>query len=87
MNPGIQALKLEDLQSLDELRAVLDTASAAGTQTIMLYDDRFLGAVVPPELAKEMFTRMVAEHWAGNPDAIFDLEARLRDETPEDWDD
>lgn len=88
MSTSIQAVKLEELESIEELSALLDSASASGARTIMLlHDSRLVGTVVPPDLTKDMFARMVAEHWAEYPDAIFDLEARLRTETPEDWDD
>lgn len=87
MGTAIQAVNLEELASVEEFSALLDSASAAAQTLILLRDRRVVGTVVPPELAKEMFARLVAEHWAENPDAILDLEARLRTETPEDWDD
>lgn len=87
MGSTIQAVNLEELASIEEFSALLESASASAQTLVLLRDRRVVGTVVPPELAKEMFARLVAEHWAQNPDAILDLEARLRSETPEDWDD
>lgn len=87
MGSAIQAVNLEELASIEEFSALLESASASAQTLVLLRDRRVVGTVVPPELAKEMFARLVAEHWAQNPDAILDLEARLRSETPEDWDD
>lgn len=87
MGTAIQAVNLEELACVEEFSALLDSASAAAQTLILLRDRRVVGTVVPPELAKEMFARLVAEHWAENPGAILDLEARLRTEPPEDWDD
>jgi hypothetical protein len=87
MGSAIQAVNLEELASLEEFSALLASASASSQTLILLRDRRVVGTVVPPELAREMFARLVAEHWAENPDAILDLEARLRTEAPEDWDD
>jgi hypothetical protein len=88
MTTPIETVKLEDLESVEELSTRLVSATAAGAQTIMLlHDSRVVGTVVPPNVARDMFARMVAEHWAEHPDAIFDLETRLRTETPEDWTD
>lgn len=87
MSSAIQAVNLEELESMEEFSALLDSASASSQTIILLRDRRVVGTVVPPELARQMFARLVAEHWAEHPDAILDLEARLRAETPEDWDD
>jgi antitoxin (DNA-binding transcriptional repressor) of toxin-antitoxin stability system len=85
MRNAIQAVNLEELESVEEFSALLDSASAAGHTIVLLRDRRVVGTVVPAEMARQMFARTVAEHWAGHPDVILDLEARLRSETPEDW--
>lgn len=87
MRSAIQAVNLEELESLEAFSTLLDSASASSRTIILLRERRVVGTIVPPELAKEMFARIVAEHWADNPDALLDLETRLRSEAPEDWDD
>lgn len=87
MASAIQAVNLEELASVQEFSDLLDSASASAQTIILLRDRRVVGTVVPPEVAREMYARTVAEHWAENPDTLLDLEARLRTETPEDWND
>lgn len=87
MSSAIQTVHLEELESVEEFSALLDSASAAAQTIVLLRNQRVVGTVVPAEMAKQMFARSVAEHWARHPEAILDLETRLRTETPEDWDD
>lgn len=87
MASAIQAVNLEELASVQEFSDLLDSASASAQTIILLRDRRVVGTVVPPEVAREMYARVVAEHWAENPDTLLDLEARLRAEPPEDWND
>ncbi len=87
MSSAFQTVHLEELASVEEFSALLDSASAAARTLVLLRGRRVVGTVVPAEMARQMFVHAVAEHWARHPETLLDLETRLRTETPEDWDD
>ena len=87
MSSAFQTVNLEELESVQEFSDLLESASAAAQTIVLLRDRRVVGTVVPAEMARQMFARTVAEHWARHPETILDLETRLRTETPEAWTD
>jgi len=82
---ALNTLRMNEFKSVEEFREAYVKASRDGTTTIVLWEDKCLFAASSPESTRDAICREVVDRIVDNPDILTDLQNRVENEEPEDW--
>lgn len=82
---ALNTIRMNDYETLEAFRDACLQAARDGKTPIVLWEDQYLFAACSPESTRDAICREVVDRIVDNPDILSDLQQRVENEEPEDW--